>query len=214
MVQLVIPAGALIRLVWSRSGAPYAVNVLGAQNTGSAVFGQALANTIGAAIKGAFTSSGFGARVSSDFALATIGVRNINTANQAEFTDSGAAVAGTNASDPLPAQTCLVVTLRTANAGPSYRGRVYLPGFAEDTNDTNGACLAAASADALTFISAIQTIIDANGLTSAVLSRPRDARTIPARTITAKAGFLTPVTAAVVRDLVWDTQRRRQTAGV
>lgn len=214
MAPLVIASGAVIRLIWSRAGAPYAVNVLGAVQTGAPTFNQALANSLGSAIKTRFTSSGFAARVSSDISLSQVAVRNIAIANQGEFVDAGAAVPGTAVGDPLPGQVALAITLRTANAGPSFRGRVYLPGWSESSNDTDGTCLSADGAAGLAFVSGIQTDMFLNGLTNAVLSRPRDASVIPAKTIEAKAGFATQVTAAVLRDLAWDTQRRRLTAGV
>lgn len=214
MAALVITNAALVRLIWTLNGTQYAVNVMGALNTGPATFNQALANSLGAAIKSSFTSSGWGARVSSDVALAAVGVRNIDQANQAEFVDNGVAVAGTGATDPLPPQTALVITLRTALAGPSFRGRIYLPGACEGESDTNGTCTAAAAANAASWVNTIASNMLANGLTMAVLSRPRAAATIPAKTITAKGGFATAVNAIVNRDLVWDTQRRRAAAGI
>lgn len=214
MPSLVIPTGVMLRLLWSKGGTRYAVNVLGASNAAATTIDQAFANTLGAAIKASFTSSGFAGRVSTDVTLDKVGVRNINVANQAEFLDSGLPVAGTDAADPLPASSSLVITLRTANAGPSYRGRVYLPGMTEASNDTDGVCLAAAGQDALDFINGIAGAVAANGLGFAVLSRPRAAGTIPAKTITAKLGFVTNVNNTELRDLVWDNQRRRATAGI
>lgn len=214
MPSLVITNAAIVRLIWARAGAPYAINVLGALNTGPATFNQALADTLGASIKAAFGTSGFNGAVSSDISLSQVGVRSIATANQPEFPDANAAVAGIDVSDPLPAQTSLCVTLRTANAGSSYRGRVYLPGFAEANNDTDGTCSSGATAVALAFVNAIKSSMASSGLTMAVLSRPREAKVIPAVTITAKSGFATAVDLVMVRDRVWDTQRRRLTAGV
>lgn len=214
MPPLVISNAAIVRLIWSRAGAPYAVNVIGAINSGPATFGQALADSLDSAIKTVFASSGFQARVSTDVELSQVGVRSIATASQPEFLGANAAVAGTNAADPLPAQTALCVTLRTALAGPSFRGRVYLPGWSEASNDTDGACAAADATDAADFINAVSGSMSGLGLTMAVLSRPRAASVIPAVTITAKSGFATAVNAALVRDRLWDTQRRRLTAGI
>lgn len=214
MPPLVITNSAIVRLIWSRGGAPYAVNVLGAVNSGPATFNQALADALDSAIKAVFTSSGFAARVSTDVELTQVGVRSIATAEQREWLGENAPVSGTDASDPLPAQTALCITLRTNLVGPSRRGRVYLPGFGEAQNDTDGACSAAAAADASAFINAISGSMSGLGLTMAVLSRPREETVIPAKTIDAKAGFSTIVTSAGNRDRVWDTQRRRLTAGV
>lgn len=214
MPALVITNAALIRLIWTKSGVQYAINVLGALNVGAAVFNQTLANSVSAAIKSGFTTSGFATRVSTAIALSQVGVRSISAPNLPEYIGTGAAVAGTGVTHPLPGQTALCVTLRTNNAGPAYRGRIYLPGWTEDTNDTNGACDTNAADNGVAFVNAIDAALAANGLDFAVLSRPRAATTIPAKTISAKTGFGTPVTAVLVRDLVWDTQRRRQEAGV
>lgn len=214
MPSLVITNAATVRLVWTKLNLPFMVNVLGAINSGPATFGQTLANSLGLAIKNAFTSSGLASCISTDVALASVYVRSIASANQPEFQDANAAVVGSAAADPLPAQTAFVVTLRTALAGPAFRGRIYLGGFAEDQNDTDGNCVATAAQDAVDFVTAIKGAMTANGLTMAVLSRPREETVIPARTISSKAGFATAVSAEVFRDRIWDTQRRRQHAGI
>src|SRR5690554_7872245 len=46
--------------------------------------------------------------------------------------------AGTAEEELLPRGTALVVTKRTSRAGPSYRGRIYVPGFGEGSNEAGG----------------------------------------------------------------------------
>lgn len=214
MAQLVIPQGVLVRLIWNKGGEASAVNVLGALNPGAVAINQSLANTVGAAIKARFTSSGYVGVISNQYALAQVTLRNINVANQAEFPDAGAAVVGTDTSHPLPPQTALVVTLRTAMAGPSYRGRVYMCGWGEGANDTTGLAVAGSAAGATAFVAGVQTDLAAAGLTLAVLSRPRDADPLHIPPILAKAGWGTAVTSIILRNLVWDTQRRRSVPGI
>lgn len=197
---LVIPNTVMVRLLWSH-GTHTPVNVLGALKNGTVTVNQTLANTVGAAIKSAFTSSGLAAVVSSSVDLVNVGLRDISTANLAEFLDNGAAVPGTDAANALPPQTALVVTLRTANAGKSYRGRTYLTGFTEASNEADGTVSVAARTAATAFLNAINTALAASSMSLAVMSRPNAAH--------AKAGWSTAVTTVQMRDAIWDTQRRR-----
>lgn len=206
MPQLVVTNAAQMRLIWSLGGQLYALNVMGVVNAGSVAITQALTNTIGAAIKSALTSSGHTGALHTSVALANIGLRDIRTANTAEFIDTGGAVAGTLAGDLLPPQTALCVTLRTAQAGRSFRGRVYLPGFGEGQNATGGTISSTGSCVA--FVTAIKAALVASSLDLGVLSRPAPTAPVP------RAGFITVVTSIVARDSVWDTQRRRAIPGI
>lgn len=206
MPQLIVPNAAQMRLIWSLGGQLYALNVMGVVNSGSVAITQALTNTVGSAVKAALTSSTLGANVHTTVALANVGLRDVRTANTAEFLDSGAAVAGTATGDVLPPQIAIVVTLRTALAGRSFRGRVYLPGFAEATNSATGT--SSLGTAPVGFITAIKSALVTSGLDLGVLSRPAPLATPP------RSGFITPVTSIVMRDTVWDTQRRRAVPGI
>lgn len=210
MPALVLANAAILRLIWANGGAPYAVNVFGAINSGGTNVTQSAVNNIGAAIKGALTSSGVVGALGNTISLQTVTLRNINTPNQGELQDVTAPVTGTSAAGLLPPQTALCVTLRTALAGRSYRGRCYLPGFAEDCNDVGGTASAAVGAAAATFVNAIATAMSAQSLPMAVLSRT----VYDEEGNVVRLGFATPVTLAVTRNLVWDTQRRRAIPGI
>ena len=206
MPQLVVANAGQMRLIWALSGQLYALNVMGVVNTGSVAITQALTNTIGTAVKAAFTSSGQAASTHTTVTLANIGLRDIRTANTAEFLDSGGAVAGTSAGDILPLQVANCVTLRTAQAGRSFRGRVYLPGYSEAFNAVLGVISGAATGVA--FVTAIKAALVASSLDLGVLSRPAPQLPVP------RVGFITVVTSIVSRDSVWDTQRRRAIPGI
>jgi len=45
---------------------------------------------------------------------------------------------GSGATDLLPGETTPIITLKTANRGRRYRGRVYLPAMHEASNDSTG----------------------------------------------------------------------------
>jgi len=204
--QLIVPNAAQMRLIWAASASLYALNVLGVVNAGNLAITQALTNTLGTAIKAALTSSGLGAQIHTSVILATVGLRDIRSANTAEFLDSGGGTAGTAAGDFLPPQTAMCITLRTALAGRSFRGRVYLPGYSELVNSATGTLTV--STASVAFVTAIQSALVANSLNLGVLSRPAPLALPP------RAGFITPVTSIVARDLVWDTQRRRAIPGI
>ena len=200
-MALIVPQAALVRIIWTLGGQPFAVNVLGCRKTGATVIDQALANTVGASIKASFTSSGLaGGAVSTTVGLANVGVRDISSAANVEFIDGGASVPGSVGDDVLPPQVAYCVTLRTARAGKSYRGRVYLPGFTKGQSTTGGTVTAAARDFAAAFLNDIRTDLPATGLSLAVVSR---------KNLTTEL-----VTLAQGRDLVWDTIRGRATAGI
>lgn len=198
MPSLVIPDTVQLRLYWSALTAPLAVNVLHLIDFGAPAVDQDLADDVGAIVVANFTSSGLKARIADDITLETVGVRSLDTANQPEYLFT-AAVAGTDIADPLPYGNAICVTLRTAMAGQSYRGRVYLPGFTEASNTSTNRVLAATGVDCVDFLTENQTDLGAIGLNLCVASR----------TLLES----NPVTSITTRDLIWDTQRRRNLVG-
>jgi len=211
MPSLVIPNGIQVRLKWNLPGATTAINVLTAQSGAGVQPTQAIANTVGAAIKSQFTSSGYGALTPAGFSLNKVGLRWIGAPNFPEFEDTGAAVVGTGVGDLLPKQTAFCVTIRTAFAGKSFRGRVYLCGFIETANDPSGLASVATQTAAVNFVNGIASSLSASGYTLGVGSRERLADPTAVPPVTAKPAGFTPYSAIVSRDLLWDTQRRRRT---
>ncbi len=210
MPALVVPEGARCRTIWTISGTPWAVVTFGARAPAGTLINQSIANNIGAAVKSALTSSGLGALLHSTVSLATFGIRDLRNPNLPELVDGGAAAAGTGTGVSLPLQTAFCITLRTALAGRSYRGRMYLGGFAAAANAGSGAAVAGVSTSGVAFVTAIQSALASSGLTLAVISNPKfdDAGAV------VKAGFVNNVTLIQARDSVWDTQRRRQIPGI
>lgn len=208
MAALVVPQAAVLRLIWTLGGVQSAINVYGVVNAGNIAITQAIANTLGTAIKSAVTSSALVSKLHTSYALASVGIRDIRSANQPEFLDSGGPVAGTAVQGLLPPQTALVITERTAQAGKRFRGRTYLGGFDMSVNSTAGAAGAPTSTAAVAFVTAIKSALVASSLDLGVLSRPNPAAQ------PAIAGGVTVVTLIQARDNVWDTQRRRAIPGV
>lgn len=216
-----IPAGAEVKLYWSLN-AQLAMNVIGVEITGNPSFGQALADTIGAAIKATFTAN-LAPQIATSNSLVRVGIRDLRADHLPEFRDSGAAVAGTGAGDAMPGQAACCVTLRTAGAGKSFRGRTYISGFTEAANGASGLILAAASTAAVTFMQVVNQNLTSNGMRMAVLTRPQDDVVITKTTTplggpaevkvlshqTQKPGAVHTVTAFESRNAFWESQRKR-----
>jgi len=219
---LVIPNAVQVRLLFNLAGSG-AVNVLGAQRPAGLVIDQTITNTVGAAIKAAW-STNIGPLCIGNVALVRVGLRDLGSANRPEFLDSGAQATGTApAGDSLPPSTAMCITLKTALSGKSFRGRVYLGGFDEAQNGASGAALQAAADAGVAFITAIGAALTASTMTLAVLSRPAFA-TVTNKTTTfsdgstqvetisrtnAHPGTSQAVTLIQSRNLGWETQRRR-----
>lgn len=196
MAALVIPNAVLIRLVWSGSLGGTPVNVIGARKTGATIVNQALADQVSTVIKANFTSSGYAGFVQTTQQLVSVGVRDLSQANNPEYIGAGAAVAGTQAAGKsLPPQVAMCITLRTAKAGKSYRGRVYLPKWGDTALESSGFIQPTASTAGVAFMNENKTDLPAAGLTLAVVSR--------------KTVSFEDVTLVQSRDALWDTIRGR-----
>jgi hypothetical protein len=199
-MAIVVSQACFVRLIWSKGGSDYAINVLAGTGLAPASVNQAVANTLGAAIKARLTSSTFVGMMNNTIALNKVGLRSIGAPGQPEYLDAGTAVVGSSANFLLPPQVALCVTLRTALVGKANRGRVYLPGFHATTSQVDGTATATAVNAALAFIDGMRADFTASGLTLAVLSR---------KELAAK-----PVTLVQVRNNVFDTIRGRANPGV
>src|SRR5262245_53980312 len=208
-----------LRFVWNNFGTPYAVNVFGFSGTSAQPPTQAIANTVAAAISNALTTSALPVQLGNVIELNQIGLRSINVASQRELIGTHTPVAGTDATALLPLQVSFCVTLRTALAGRRFRGRTYIPGFAQVSNTVQGGATAAVRTAAVAFVNGIRTSLLASGYTLGVISRPVWTETPPGsdQWVLTRPGLITDVLATdgvEGRDLRWDTQRRRLDPGV
>jgi len=225
-IPIIIPNGVLVRLVWTLGGSTQMINVLGGQVSGAFVNSQAIANSLGTAVKSGLASSGWGAKLATTTILQNVGIRDMRTANNAEYLDQGATAAGTGTGDALPPGTSFVVSLRTAKAGPSYRGRVFLGGITEAWNIANGTADPTIGTVGVAFVTMLQTSFNAQAITLAVASRPGP-QIVTQKTYTysdgstkttthtqhSRTGQVNNVTAILARNLTWDAQRRRDAPG-
>lgn len=200
MAAIVIPNTVLYRIIWTLGGVAYAVNVLAGRKSSMTV-DQARADAIGAAFKSAFTTSGYAAVVHSTVTLWNVGLRDISAPNLPEFVSNNAPQPGTQAAGKiLPLQVAQVITLRTAKAGKSYRGRVFLPGFGDSALATDGSATSAATTAGKAFLDAIMTATASQGGALAVASRTTASNEL--------------VTSTQSRSSAWETIRGRAIAGI
>lgn len=208
MAAVVTTGTVRVNLIWSMGGTEFAVNALHYQVGPGVAITQAAADDLAADVLADFAGAGsWHTIVSNQVDLERITLRDLRTLNLPEYS-SAVNQAGSVAGDPLPPQTALCVTLRTAFAGRSFRGRIYLPGAAESANDNTGKASAAAQAAALVFGNALAAqVVQGNEWVLAVRSGFNNGA---ARNPAISNG----VTALTVRDGIWDTQRRRAYAGI
>jgi hypothetical protein len=203
--NLAVPNTVEVKLHWGTSASEQGVNVLHFLNVGAVIVNQALADALDTTIKGLFTTSGLAAVISLNHGIRQVGVRNLALANQAEFLSTNPGILGTSTGDALPPAVAQCYTLRTALAGKSYRGRVYLGFFAEAASV--GATQSAGGPAGQTFLENIRSsLIASPNLHMSVVSRFSGGALRP-------TPLSTEVNAIQLRSSVWNTQRRRMQAG-
>lgn len=109
----------------------------------------------------------------------TTGEIAVLTGQQQALRESTVSLVGTSAGNALPAEVALVVSLRTALANRTGRGRFYLPQPAVNANDVDGNLTTAAQDIIVDSLSAAWTTSNAAGESPVVYSRTaRATRTI------------------------------------
>lgn len=217
---LVVGNAVQVRLLWSVD-TELGINVLNFRASGSVAVAQPLADSVGIAIKQAFVAN-WAPHCASSVILQRVGVRDLRTANGPEFRDSGNPSPGTNPNTGLPKGVSVGVTIRTAKAGKSFRGRTYLPGATVSDEATNASQSDAINLAAAAFINDIHGRLQPLGLILGVLSRPAYAATTVltiqapggpiVRTlsnVTAKTGEINDATLVEALTNRWEYQRRR-----
>jgi hypothetical protein len=209
MAALVIANTVLLRVMWSGGGRSWQQVFAARGNPGLPVVDQGLADALSTAWGAQMSASGLLPLLSTGVTFTGLAVRDISAANKAEFISAAGEMAGTGLGDLLPLSVAACVTLRTAGAGKSFRGRTYFSGFIESENDASGRQAAAVNTAVVSLLNNFNTQLGAHTLALAVASRPADAVTIPAISRPARTGQSNPVTSIIARNTKWESQRRR-----
>lgn len=207
---VVIPNAAKFMLVWQLADGKLGRNVLGGIVQSSFNATPSLAEAMRAQVvsgAGWTTLAGF---LSTGVSLLRVELLDLRTPNAPVVASTGAATPGTSASPALPSEVALCLTLRSGGTGASNRGRVYQPGWA--TNSLGAADVVAAGAvTALqNFATNLSAGVSAAGGQWAILKPARASYTGSTGTVhPARSASAVAVTATLVRDNHWDSQRRR-----
>lgn len=138
-----------------------------------------------------------------------IDMRDLRQQGQPLVSSTGASQSGTGAGDALPNSVAACLTVRTNRAGRQYRGRMYWGGFAELANGPSGTIIAATKTALDAFAANFIGAANVSGMVFGVMHRPTAFDPITGLPISPGLGFTTPATSVVVRDVLWDSQRRR-----
>jgi len=207
---VVIPNCMQVVLNWTLASGKVGHNVMYGRAAGIPAPTPAMAQALFAAMTTGAAWTTVASQLAPTTALAGVSLRSVHEGEGAIVSSTGAAVPGVNPGIALPNEMALCVTLRTAKAGPSNRGRVYIPGYAEGTTVAGNMVAASVVSGAGTWVNGFISIFAGQGLTMVIGQKARQAYTGATGTPhPARAAGSEVVTSAVCRDNHWDSQRRR-----
>lgn len=216
--NLPVPQGVEVKLVWQVNGVDTGLNILHGSHQIGTVHSQARADAISTAIKNAVTSSGLGAQLHTTVGLARVESRHMDSNEDPWYIGAGAATAGTGAGTITPLQLSACLTIGTGKRGRSFNGRFYQFGYITTAIATDGKMTAATKTNLEAFLNAIHAAMAGGSIliNMGVLSRWTTPPSAPPNTppTERQPPIITPATSYVVKDLVWDTQRRRAKPGI
>ena len=208
---VVIPNCVQVVLNWVVPGGKTAHNVLYGRAVGVPAPTVAQAQAIFSALSTGSAWTALAGHIHVNTTFTGVTLTSVHSAGQPSFASTGAAVPGTNASaQALPSEVALTTTLRTAQRGISNRGRFYLTGFGTDQMAAGNTALATLVTDLQTWANTITGALSAQSYTWVIGQPARAQYTGSTGTVhPARNAGSVPVSAAVVRDNHWDSQRRR-----
>jgi hypothetical protein len=208
---VLIPQCAQIVLSWNLPDAKTGHTVWYGRYSGAFAGTVAHANAIHTALSTGAQWTALAPFLHTTAILNGVTIRNVAVIDQPILQSTTPGAAGTAAGGPLPSEVAAVVTLRTALAGRANRGRSYIPGFASAALFAGDVIIAAAVTALQNWAGTWIGALSPSGYTLVIGQRARAAYTSPvtARPFAARPANSVQVTACVVRDNHWDSQRRR-----
>lgn len=210
---VIIPNACRVRINWTLDNGKVAHNILYAQWTGTPALSPTLADSVKTQLTTGATWTALAGQLSPVVALSSVTLTDCRAAVGTDQTSISAPSPGTGTGNPLPAEVAGVITLKTANRGPSGRGRIYVTGFPAAASVGTAGVMSAALVTALTnwattnLMAGIQSAI--GQLVLGLPARAAYTSAITGRAFPARAATTVPVTSALSRDNHWDSQRRR-----
>jgi hypothetical protein len=207
---VLIPSCAQIKLYWNQEDGKIGHNVLYGRYSGPFAGTPTQAQGILSALTTGAAWTGLAAFLATSTQLSNVSIRNVAIEDQAEIFNTAAGPFGTSASAALPNETACVITLHTAKAGQSGRGRMYVPGFATNALGAGNVISATTVTAVSNWGATIGGALNTQGYVFVLGLRERQAYVgatgtqHPDRPATSE-----PITQASVKDNHWDSQRRR-----
>lgn len=171
MAPLVVPSTFQVIVSGTISGRPW-VNVFGIHTVAAPALTQAGADAIGAAFSGPW--SVLGGNFSEQWVCNEIVVKDIRTLGAPAFIADVDTFDGGSSDHPLPSNSCIAVSWRTAFNTRRGRGRTYLSGFIAQHIDEFGKLASDIAGDIQTWAEDIRfnlSELDLGELSLAVVSR-------------------------------------------
>lgn len=171
MAIVVIPDALQVVVSGQNLGTSW-VNVWGVKNEGTFIMAQSVADEIGAAFVSGYGTLATGFNIG--YSLDSVVVRDLRSSTSPAYDALITGFSGTNASHALAPQTAAVISHSTGLRGGSYRGRTYVSGLTEDSNEGDGSIATAARAGLLTMVAEIEdnlSTVTGGPFLLAVLSR-------------------------------------------
>src|SRR4029450_3032608 len=168
---VVIPGVMEIRLTWSLTDGKAAFNVLHARYTAGFPGNVAMANALATGIGNAYTAD-IALHQASTGGFTGVQLRDIGLPDQPLIASTTGGILGTSTGTALPDEMAAVITLRSANTGPSARGRIYIPNWATTALGAGGVIVAGAVTGLGSFGAAIRSQINATPPLTMVIALP------------------------------------------
>jgi len=206
-----IPQCMDVSLIWQLDDGKTAHNVLHGRYAGSFPGSVAMANAILTGLTTGASWTALKAFISpTPVGLIAVSLRDRNVEDQPLINSSSSGDVGTSPGTPLPNETAVVITLRTAKVGPAFRGRIYVPGWASNALGAGNIVAGGAVTALQNWANTIPTTFTAQGLTFVLGLPHRLAYTSASgKPHAERAATTQDITSQPVKDNHWDTQRRR-----
>jgi len=143
--------------------------------------------------------------------LLGIEIKDLRAANLAGIPSSAPEDAGTGGDNALPDQLAILASLKTAQAGRSFRGRVYIPGWTVLASNPVGVPTGDAVTAALGFVTSVAAAMAVKNFELAIGHRGHALYVSPATglNVPAELAGSVVVTSITVPGRKFETQRRR-----
>lgn len=198
-----------VKLHWSDSLGTFA-NVLHGNLTAVGPINPALAETLFSAFKAHAATVAWLADLATTVSFTGVSIKDLRAAHNPEFPSGGGPAFGTAVGPATSIGSALVVTLRTAQSGREFRGRVYLAGLTQAALASARQWDGLVGSRATAFIEGIRSVMSTNSIPMVIAHRALNAEepVVPGSD-PARLDGVVPVVSVDIANPRVDTMRRR-----